>query len=192
MKDQGGNENGGGGACVRKTVGGGGAHDLRVDLLRHLPIKEAKPKLDEDGYGENYDGDNAEFCLLGVEDLGNRAFEKLKADQKDQEGNGHGGHVFDTGVSEGMVTVGRLCGKLEADKGDDLRARVRQIVDCVCHHGDSSRERARKHLAGAEKKIEKNAHNTHKGSVLAADVGVGYLGVILDKPLTKKIGHEAS
>ena len=89
-----------------------------------LAVESAQPQLDQHRYPQDCHRKPAEDGLLGVKDLIHRAREQLPADEHNEEGHDHGGHVLDPRVTEGMLAVGGLGSDLEGDERNDLGARV--------------------------------------------------------------------
>ena len=147
----------GGRRRVGKAVGHDGAGGGRAGLFAEPVVEPREPKLGGDGHEQNGERRGAVCNRGGLADARGGRFQKLKAHQKNQKGNGQRRNIFAAPVAVGVVLVGGLFGDAEADKRDQGRGGVGQVVDRVRRNRNAAAGRTRKQLAGGEQRVDKDA-----------------------------------
>ena len=189
LVDEGGDQHREGGSRVGQGIGGGSPHDRGVDPPRDLAVEDAQPELDQHRHAEDHDRHPAEHRLGGVEHLVHRPRQQLPADEEDEEGDDHGGHVLDAGVPKGVVAVGGLGGYLEGDEGDDLAPCVGEVVHRIGLHRDGTEEEAHREFPRGQQEIQNDAHRGGESPVGAADGGGGSVAGGFDEELDEEVCH---
>ena len=152
-------EDGGGRRAVGETVHRGRLHRGGADLLADRAVIEIHIELDEDGGEQDAAGEERELHRLGVQDLLHRALGKLDAHEENDHGDDQARDVLQPPVAEGMLGVGLLSRKLEAEQRHDARARIGEVDEGVRRDGDGAGERASEQLECEEQQIEADAHD---------------------------------
>ena len=184
----GGQQNGGGGDDVIAAVGGGGHEGGRIDHDAQLGVETAEPELDDDGTQQNTHGDPLQVHRAGVQDLADGGLGQLIADDQDQSGNGQAGQVFEPGVAEGMMLVGRLLRQVEAHQGDDGGAGVGEVVHGVGGDGNGAGQGTHCQLGGEEQQVADDADDAGK----TARSSTGVLGICVSALQNEASGEKFS
>ena len=95
-------------------------------------IEVCEPQLKQYRYYQDCQRGGAVSYGVGSLDFFNRAFQKLNAHQKDEEGHYQRGYVFYSAVPVRMLPVGGLFCHFKADESNYRRACVGEVVYGVC------------------------------------------------------------
>ena len=124
-----------------------------------------------------------------MQDLLERAFAQLEADDEDQRRDGKAGQIFDAGVAVGMLIVGRTLGEPEAQQRDERGGRVGQVVHGVGHDGHRAREQTGGQLRRKEQQIADDPDRAGQLAVGRAHLGIFRITVIFHKQTEQQIRH---
>ena len=92
-------------------------------------------------------------------------------------------------MSKGMVVIRWLFRHLNADKADNGRGCIGQVIKCICHDRDAVYQYPNHQLGCKQKKVAENPHPACKGAILCPDLVFLHLFMILNKMFYQKISH---
>ena len=162
-----------------------------ADPPTELPVEDGHPELDQNGTDQNDDDQRRKLHGLRMQDLADRAFDQLHADDQDQNRHGQARQVFHARMAVGMLVVGRAGGQLESNERHDRAGRVRQVVDGVRRDRYAPGDRPGQKLEREQQKIADDAGHAREPAVSGADRRVGSVRGMFYKEPQQKIRHDA-
>ena len=120
-----------------------------------------------------------------------RGFEKLEADQNDDERDDQSRNVLGTSVAERVLRIRLLAGNLEADNGNQAGQTVRQIVECVRRDGNRPCKQTNDQLERKQEQVACQSDRAGQHAEFFTHLRIAGVFRIADENMDKCVCHSS-